>query len=66
MLMQLTAKDRAMQIKKYRDEAISAFSIRQILFYQDFPPHLEYIVFDTFYATGILTLEATYFKKITI
>ena len=64
MLMQFTAEDRAMQIKKYRNKVVSALPIKWILFYQDFLSHLEYIILDVFHATGILTSRATHLKKI--
>ncbi len=65
ILMQLTVKDRVMQIKKYRDEAVLAFSIGWTSFYRDPSLHLEYIVLDAFYATGILISRATQFEKMT-
>ena len=65
MLMQLPAEDGAMRIKNYRDEAVSAFLIGWISFYQNPSPHLEYIVLDAFHATRILTSRATQFEKMT-
>ena len=63
--MQLLAEDRAMQIKKYGNKAVSAFPIGWTKFYLDSSPHLKYIVLDTFHATRILALGATQFQKIT-
>ena len=65
MLIQLITNNRAMRIKKYGDEAVSAFLVGYTLFYQDLLPHLEYIILDIFYATGILTSGATQFEKMT-
>ena len=65
MLMQLTTKDRAIQIKKYEDKVVSDFLIRLTLFYRDSLPYLEYNTFDAFHATGILTLGAIQFEKMT-
>ena len=65
MLIQLTVEDRAIQIKKYGEEAISAFSIGWTSFYRDPPPQSRCIVFDTFHATGILTSRAAQFEKMT-
>ena len=65
MLIQLTAEDRAMRIKKYKDEAVFAFPVGWTSFYRDFSPHLEYTTLDAFYVTGILILGATQFEKMT-
>ncbi len=56
--MQLTTEDKAMQIKIYGDEEISAFFIGWKSFDQDLSSHLEYIVLDAFHTTGILTSGA--------
>ncbi len=65
MLMQLITENRAILIKKYRDEAISAFLIRWTSFYRDLLPQLQYIVFEAFHTNGILTSGATQFEKMT-
>lgn len=64
--MQFTMEKRAIRIKKYEDKAVSACLVRQISFYQDLSPHLEYIILDTFYITKILTVRAIQFEKMTI
>ena len=61
--MQLTAKTQAIWIKKYRKEAVSAFSIGWTSFHWDFLPKSEYIILDAFYTAGIVLLEATQFQK---
>ncbi len=65
MLMQLTIKDQAMQIKKYGDEYVLAFPVGWTSLYWDLLTHLEYIILDTFYTTGKLTSRAIQFKKMT-
>ena len=62
--MQLTVEDRAMRIKNYEDETVSAFFIGWTSFYQNLLPYLEYIDLDAFHATRILTSGATQFEKI--
>ena len=65
MLIQLTTEDRAIRIKKYEEEAISAFSIGWTSFYRDSPSQFSCIVLDIFHATGILISGATQFEKMT-
>ena len=63
MLMQLTAEDRAIRIKQYGEEAVSAFPVGWTSFHRDPSPQSEYIILDAFHAAGIVVSGATQFQK---
>lgn len=64
MLMQLTAENHAIQIKKYREKVVPAFFVEWTSFYRDLSPQSRRIVLDIFHAAGILTSKATQFEKL--
>ena len=63
MLMQLTAKDRANQMKKYGEKAVCPFFVGWILFYQDPSSQSRCIILDNFRPTRILISGVTQFEK---
>lgn len=57
ILMQLTKKDRAIQIQKKGEEAISVFLVGWISFYWESILQFKFLFLDVFFAVGIIVFK---------